>query len=84
MSLCLVPKNRKTFDTEATARYKEEKEAIRKDADTLAAESRDWDKASDGEMHLSSLLGTGQHGTTNCHLAGGRRDAQRGLLNIAT
>ncbi|MET0210758.1 MAG: DUF4337 family protein, partial [Burkholderiaceae bacterium] len=42
---------RKPFYTEEIARYKSEKNDIKKDAEKLEAEARDWDKRSDEQMH---------------------------------
>lgn len=40
------------FYRKEIARYKEEKESIRKEAEKLELVSKDWDKKSDHEMHL--------------------------------
>jgi Domain of unknown function (DUF4337) len=47
----LAPGDRKKFYEEEIKRYKTEKEVIKKDAEKLEAESKDWDKKSDEQMH---------------------------------
>ena len=47
----LAPESRKAFYADEIARYKKEKADIKKDADRLEAESKDWDRKSDEQMH---------------------------------
>lgn len=51
LALDLAPDSKKAFYTEEIARYKKEKADIKKDAEKLEAESKEWDKKSDDEMH---------------------------------
>lgn len=48
----LAPNNKRDYYTQAIERYKEEKEDIKKTAETFEAESKEWDKQSDEQMHL--------------------------------
>jgi Domain of unknown function (DUF4337) len=53
LSIEVVPtEERKTFYRAEVERYKKEKADIKKDADKLEAEAKDWDAKSDAEMHL--------------------------------
>jgi len=47
----LAPESRRAFYGDEVKRYKREKEDIKKDAEKLEAESTDWDKRSDEEIH---------------------------------
>jgi len=51
LAIELAPESKKAFYTEEIARYKKEKADIKKDAEKLEAESKEWDKKSDDEMH---------------------------------
>jgi hypothetical protein len=51
LAIELAPESRKAFYTEEIKRYKDEKSAIKKDAEKLEAESKDWDTKSDEQMH---------------------------------
>jgi len=51
LAIELAPESKKAFYTEEINRYKKEKADIKKDAEKLEAESKDWDKKSDDEMH---------------------------------
>jgi len=48
----LVPEARRPYFVEEAKRYKAEKAEIQKKAEVLEAESRDWSKKSDEEMHV--------------------------------
>ena len=52
LALELVPTERKAGVAQEIERYKTEKAEIKKDAEKLEAESTDWDKKSDAELHL--------------------------------
>ena len=47
----LAPESRRSFYADEVKRYKREKEDIKKDAEKLEAESTEWDKRSDEEIH---------------------------------
>ena len=47
----LAPESRKAFYTDEIKRYKQEKEAIKKDAEKFEHESDDWSKKSDEQIH---------------------------------
>ncbi len=47
----LAPESRKAFYTEEIKRYKIEKEEIKKQAEKLEAEAKDWDKKSEAQIH---------------------------------
>jgi hypothetical protein len=47
-----VPEDKKDFYKKEIERYKGEKAEIKLAADKLEAEATDWDKRSDGQMHL--------------------------------
>ena len=51
LAIDLAPESKKAFYTEEINRYKKEKADIKKDAEKLEAESKEWDKKSDDEMH---------------------------------
>lgn len=51
LALDLAPESKKAFYTEEIARYKKEKADIKKDAEKLEAEAKEWDKKSGEEMH---------------------------------
>ena len=51
LSLELVPAERKPFYQDEIKRYKTEKTEIKLQAEKLEAESKDWDKRSDDQMH---------------------------------
>jgi len=51
LALDLAPESKKAFYTEEIARYKKEKADIRKDAEKLEAEAKEWDQKSGEEMH---------------------------------
>lgn len=51
LAIELAPESKKVFYTEEIGRYKKEKADIKKEAEKLEAESKDWDKKSDDEMH---------------------------------
>jgi len=48
----LAPNNKQEYYGQAIERYKQEKTDIKKTAETLEAESKEWDKQSDEQMHL--------------------------------
>jgi hypothetical protein len=48
----LAPNNKQDYYRQAIERYKEEKADIKKTAETFEAESKEWDKQSDEQMHL--------------------------------
>jgi hypothetical protein len=48
----LAPNNKRDYYTQAIERYKEEKADIKKTAETFEAESKEWDKRSDEQMHV--------------------------------
>ena len=48
----LAPDSKRDYYAQAIERYKEEKAAIKKNAETFEAESKEWDKLSDEQMHL--------------------------------
>ena len=52
LGLELAPVNKRDYYTQAIERYKEEKTGIKKTAETFEAESKEWDKQSDEQMHL--------------------------------
>jgi hypothetical protein len=47
----LAPESRKAFYTEEIKRYKIEKEEIKKQAEKLELEAKDWDKKSEEQIH---------------------------------
>ena len=47
----LAPESRKAFYTDEIKRYKQEKDAIKKDAEKFERESDDWSKRSDEQIH---------------------------------
>lgn len=47
----LTPESRKQFYNDEIKRYKAEKEDIKKQAEKLEAESKDWDKKSEAQIH---------------------------------
>jgi len=47
----LAPESRKAFYGDEIKRYKQEKEAIKKDAEKFERESDDWSKRSDEQIH---------------------------------
>lgn len=51
LALELSPESKKAFYTEEITRYKKEKADIKKDAEKLEAEAKEWDKKSGEEMH---------------------------------
>ncbi len=51
LALELAPESKKTFYSDEIARYKKEKNEIKTEAEKLEAESKNWDKKSDDEMH---------------------------------
>jgi len=52
IAIVLAPEDRRAGFKEEVERYKKEKADIKLAAEKLEAESTDWDKRSDGEMHL--------------------------------
>ena len=52
LGLELAPSSRREYYEQAIGRYKEEKADIKKTAETFEAESKEWDKQSDEQMHL--------------------------------
>jgi hypothetical protein len=48
----LAPDNKRDYYGQAIERYKQEKTDIKKTAETFEAESKEWDKQSDEQMHL--------------------------------
>lgn len=52
LALEIVPAERKKFYEDEIARYKTEKSEVKKEAEKLEAEYKEWDKKSDDEMHL--------------------------------
>ena len=52
LSMELVPNDKRDHYAQAIERYKEEKADIKKSAETFEAESKEWDKQSDEQMHL--------------------------------
>ena len=48
----LAPASKRDYYTQAIERYKAEKAEIKKTAETFEAESKEWDKQSDEQMHL--------------------------------
>jgi hypothetical protein len=52
LGLELAPANKRDYYTQAIERYKEEKTGIKKTAESFEAESNEWDKKSDEQMHL--------------------------------
>jgi hypothetical protein len=52
LGLELAPSNRRDFYAQGIERYKQEKLEIKKTAETLETESKDWDSKSDELMHL--------------------------------
>jgi len=51
LALDVAPKSRVEFYTTEIARYKTEKAEIKKEAEKLEADSKDWDEQSDHKMH---------------------------------
>jgi hypothetical protein len=51
LSLAIAP-DKQDFYRQEIARYKTEKDDIKKDADRLEAESKTWDDRSEGQLHL--------------------------------
>ncbi len=51
LALDVAPKTRVEFYTTEIARYKTEKAEIKKDAEKLEAEAKEWEEHSDHEMH---------------------------------
>jgi Domain of unknown function (DUF4337) len=51
LAIELAPESRKAFYVDEIKRYKEEKAVIKKDAEKLEAESKDWDTKSDEQLH---------------------------------
>lgn len=51
LALELSPESKRAFYTEEITRYKKEKADIKKDAEKLEAEAKEWDKKSGEEMH---------------------------------
>ena len=47
----LAPESRKAFYTDEIKRYKQEKDAIKKDAEKFERESDDWSRRSDEQIH---------------------------------
>ena len=52
LALALVPEERKSKYQDEVERYKKEKAEIKTAAEKLEAESSDWDKQSDAQLHL--------------------------------
>lgn len=52
LGLELAPNARREYYEQAIGRYKEEKADIKKTAEIFEAESKEWDKQSDEQMHL--------------------------------
>ena len=52
LAIVLVADDRKPQFQQEVARYKLEKAEIKKDAEKLEADSKDWDQQSDSQMHL--------------------------------
>lgn len=52
LAIALVPDEKKPQYQQEVERYKKEKTEIKAAAEKLEAESTDWDKQSDGQMHL--------------------------------
>lgn len=52
LAIALAPAEKQEFYQKEVARYKAEKEDIKKAAEKLEAESKDWDKQSDDQIHL--------------------------------
>jgi len=52
LGLELAPNTRREYYEQAIARYKEEKADTKRTAETFEAESKEWDKKSDEQMHL--------------------------------
>jgi hypothetical protein len=52
LGLELAPANKRDYYMQAIERYKEEKTGIKKTAESFEAESKEWDKKSDEQMHL--------------------------------
>jgi len=52
LALALVPEERKSKYQDEVERYKKEKAEIKAAAEKLEAESSDWDKQSDAQLHL--------------------------------
>ena len=48
----LAPNDKRDHYSQSIERYKEEKAEIKKSAETFEAESKEWDKQSDQQMHL--------------------------------
>jgi hypothetical protein len=48
----LGPSNKQDYYKQAIGTYKEEKANIKKTAEAFEAESKEWDKKSDEQMHL--------------------------------
>jgi Na+/glutamate symporter len=51
LAIELAPESRKQFYSEEIKRYKTEKEEIKKQAEKLESESKEWDKKSDEQIH---------------------------------
>jgi Domain of unknown function (DUF4337) len=51
LAIELAPESRRAFYSEEIKRYKDEKAVIKKDAEKLEAESKDWDTKSDEQLH---------------------------------
>jgi hypothetical protein len=51
LAIALAPAEKQEFYQKEVARYKAEKEDIKKAAEKLEADSKDWDKQSDEQMH---------------------------------
>ncbi len=51
LAIALAPAEKQEFYQKEVARYKAEKEDIKKEAEKLEADSKDWDKQSDEQMH---------------------------------
>jgi Na+/glutamate symporter len=52
LAMEVVPAERKKFYEDEIARYKTEKSDVKKEAEKLETEYKEWDKKSDDEMHL--------------------------------
>lgn len=52
LAIEVVPAERKKFYEDEIARYKTEKSDVKKEAEKLETEYKEWDKKSDDEMHL--------------------------------
>jgi Na+/glutamate symporter len=52
LAIEIAPADRKAFYNDEIKRYKAEKGDVKKDAEKLEAEYKEWDKKSDDEMHL--------------------------------